>query len=241
VISFIVAPANSPQIAPPKPPAPAPPQLDRLDKRLLEQLGDAGACPTWTLLDMVAEEQAPCDRTAGRLLRLELLGRLKRLRRLGLAFPVGRNWISASKPDPAMRQSAVRRRRRTVRELCVCFVPSVPGQHWGSKRQGTQRIHLISKWIRCLLPQAHDQWMPSKPRAFQHPNSCPPPRGNWQHYHDVERDDGLAGSARTCAPTATCASRFPAANGFSFLAFCVVGLFSPANPTGLGAIPLASV
>jgi len=123
VIAFIVAPPDKPQIAAPKPPVPAPPRLDRLDERLLECLRDAATCPTWTLLDIVADEQAPRDRTAGRVLRLELLGRLKRLRRLELAFPVGRNWISATKPDPALRQSAVRWRRRTAtRSRSTCAV-----------------------------------------------------------------------------------------------------------------------
>jgi hypothetical protein len=111
-INKIVAPVDRPQVAAPKPaPAPAPPRLDRLDERLLEHLRDAGSCPTWTLLDIVADEQAPRDRTAGRLLRLDLLGRLKRLRRLGLAFLVGRNWVSDTRPDPAMRRPAGRRRR----------------------------------------------------------------------------------------------------------------------------------
>jgi hypothetical protein len=123
VITFIVAPLDRPQIAAPKPPASVAPQLDWLDERLLAHLRDAGSCPTWTLLDIVADEQAPRDRTAGRLLRLNLLRRLKRLRRLGLAYPVGRNWISATKPDPAIRRPTGRRRRRTATRLrSVCAV-----------------------------------------------------------------------------------------------------------------------
>jgi hypothetical protein len=111
----VIGPEYTPP-KPPQPPPPAQPWLRQCDHQLLEHLRNA-ACPVWSLLNIVADAQGPRDRMAGRLLRLELLSRLKRLRRLGLAFPVGRNWISASKPDPAARRPAVRRRRRTVREL----------------------------------------------------------------------------------------------------------------------------
>jgi hypothetical protein len=83
---------------------------------------------------MVADEQSPRDRTAGRVLRLELLGRLKRLRRLGLAFPLGRNWVSDTKPDPAMQRPAGRQRRRraarsrSVRAVSAGKSPSLPEQ-----------------------------------------------------------------------------------------------------------------
>jgi hypothetical protein len=69
------------------------------------------------LLNIVSSEASPRDRTAGRLLRLELLARLKRLRALGLAFSFGRNWISATKPAPEVRRPMVSRRRRTVKSL----------------------------------------------------------------------------------------------------------------------------
>ena len=117
MITFIIAPVDRPQIAAPKPPATVPPRLDWLDERLLEHLRDAGTCPTWTLLDIVADEASPRDRTAGRLLRLELFGRLKRLRALGLAFSFGRNWISATKPAPETWRPAVKRRRRSVKRV----------------------------------------------------------------------------------------------------------------------------
>ena len=113
VPSIIITPPDAPQIFKPMPVPPKPPRLDWQDELLLQRLREAGSCPVWSLCNAVADEEGTRDRTAGRLLRLELLGRLQRLRRLGLAFPVGRNWISASKPDPAAR----RPRRRTVRGL----------------------------------------------------------------------------------------------------------------------------
>jgi hypothetical protein len=80
----------------------------------VQRLRDAGTCPVWSLLNVVADEQVPHDRTAGRLLRLQLWDRLKRLRKLGLVFFIGRNRISATKADSARRRPGTRRRRRTV-------------------------------------------------------------------------------------------------------------------------------
>lgn len=113
--NIIIGPEYAPP-NPPQPPSPAQPWLRQCDQQLLERLREAELCKTWSLLNVVADEQAPRDRTAGRLLRLELLGRLKRLRRLGLVFSVGRNRVSATKPDPTMRRPTVRRRRLTVAE-----------------------------------------------------------------------------------------------------------------------------
>ncbi len=110
-----------PEYAPPKPPQPPPPAqpwLRQCDHQLLERLRDAGSCATWSLLNVVADAQSPRDRTTGRLLRLQLWDRLKRLRGLGLAFTQGRNRVNSSKPDRVARRPAVtlRSRRPTVVE-----------------------------------------------------------------------------------------------------------------------------
>lgn len=115
--TIILAPLDAPQIFKPAPVSPKPPRLDWQDELLLERLREADSCATWSLLNAVANEQSPRDRTAGQLLRLQLWDRLKRLRGLGLAFTQGRNRVSSSKPDPAARRPAVRRRRRNVRGL----------------------------------------------------------------------------------------------------------------------------
>ncbi len=115
MITVFVAPESAPQIVAPKPPPPSvPPRLQRLDELLLANLHESGTCFVWSLLNAVADEQDQRDRTAGRLLRLELLNRLRHLRKLGLAFSVSRNQIAATKPDPATRRPTIRRRRRTV-------------------------------------------------------------------------------------------------------------------------------
>jgi len=117
VIFDIVAPPEAPQIFKPAPLPPKPSRLDWQDELLLERLHEAESCPIWSLLNLVADAQSPRDRTSGQLLRLQLWDRLKRLRRLGLAFTEGRNRVSSSKPAPAAQRPAVRGRRRTVRGL----------------------------------------------------------------------------------------------------------------------------
>jgi hypothetical protein len=111
----IIAPVDAPQIATLKPTAPpAPRPLRRLDEQLLNHLHDVGSCHVWSLLNLVADAEMPRDRTHARVLRLELLGRLRHLRKAGLAFSVGRNKISAAKPELTKRRPTVRRRRPTV-------------------------------------------------------------------------------------------------------------------------------
>lgn len=114
VPSILCAPLDRPQIPRPSPVPPTPPPLSLIDKKLLESLRDAGSCPTWSLLNTVANHEGPHDRLAGRLFRLELLDRLKRLRGLGLVFPLGRNWLADARPTPATWRPTIRRRRRTV-------------------------------------------------------------------------------------------------------------------------------
>jgi hypothetical protein len=114
LLNVIAAPPSAPQIAAPAPPPPSkPPRLDPMDELLLAHLRDAGTCPVWVLLNSVADAIMPPDRTSGRLLRLKLWDRLKHLRKMGLAFSVGRNWISDTKPDPTTRRH-VHGRRQTV-------------------------------------------------------------------------------------------------------------------------------
>jgi hypothetical protein len=115
LINELIAPISAPQVAGPQPPpVPVQPRLDSIDQLLLERLHDLGSCPIWSLLNVVANEHSPGNRTAVRLLRLRLWDRLKRLCRLGVAFSFARNQISATEPDPARRRPAFRRQRRAV-------------------------------------------------------------------------------------------------------------------------------
>ena len=109
-----MAPQKS--LPPPPPPPPPPPKtvLDWQDERLLERLRDAEECPTWSLINSFVADHSPRDRKTIKDLSLEMLSRLKRLRDLGLVFPLGRNWISATKPDPTKRRPKIRRRRASV-------------------------------------------------------------------------------------------------------------------------------
>ncbi len=108
---------------PPLPPAPAAPRLHYLDEQLLERLRDAEECPVWSLINSIVAEHPQGSRTGRRVFALELLMRLGHLRRLGLAFTIGRNRISATKPDPAWRRPRIRRRRASV--VNVCFTRAV--------------------------------------------------------------------------------------------------------------------
>jgi hypothetical protein len=145
---ILIAPESAPQIFRPAPVPAKPLRLDWIDQLLLERLADAGSCPTWTLLNAVEAEHPAQDRTRGRLFRLQLWDRLKRLRRLGLLYSVGRNKITASRPAPTTRRQTLRRRRRTVDGLRsfrgVSVVPASSSSEAG--RRGFQ-VHLqMDKW-----------------------------------------------------------------------------------------------
>lgn len=156
MIFDIVAPLTAPQIATPKPTAtPESRPLRRLDTQLLAHLHDAGTCRVWSLLNVVADAESPRDRTHARLLRLELLNRIRHLRRSGLLFSVGRNKISPSKPAPAAQRPTVRRRRWTVRGL-------------GSIRAVSAHTGSGSQQAPCATHQVHRQ-MVSEPSI-----PCPP-------------------------------------------------------------------
>jgi len=117
LIDIICAPPSAPQVLEPNlasSPSQATPQLDWLDNRILHHLQATGSIPIWSLLNRVANELSPDNREAGRVLRLHLLVRLKRLRRLGRVFFVGRNRIAPTKPPPSRTLMRTRQRRRTV-------------------------------------------------------------------------------------------------------------------------------
>lgn len=116
MISVIIAPASSPQVATAKPSVPNNPRLDELDERLLETVRDSGLTNVWSILNIVCNEEAPQSRGEGRTIRLRLLNKVQRLHRLGLLFLVGRNSVSPVKPDPTTDRQIIGRRRRTVRK-----------------------------------------------------------------------------------------------------------------------------
>lgn len=123
------------------------PKLDWIDKLLLERLRDAGTCKTWSLLNSIVDEQNPRDRTDGRLQRLRLLDRVKRLRALGLIFSVGRNNISDTKPSK--RRSTIRRRRPTVANTASILAVSAPAKSSAheAQRQGQQAQDQLNKGV----------------------------------------------------------------------------------------------
>jgi hypothetical protein len=118
VISLVIAPPDAPQAsAPSAKQLPTEPKLDWQDELLIERLQDAVACPVWSLINAVAYEIGHPNRSEGRLLRLQLMQRVKRLRKLGLAYTYGRNQVSANRPDPTTRPPILRRPRRSVAGL----------------------------------------------------------------------------------------------------------------------------
>ncbi len=76
-----------------------------------------GPVKTWSLLNMLAGEQSPKSRAEGRELRLNLLHRLKRLRKLQLIHGLGRNEISIQPPAlfPTKRRKQSVKRRSVIR------------------------------------------------------------------------------------------------------------------------------
>lgn len=119
MISMIIAPESAAQTLPApeqRPHQPQPPRLDRLDEKILETLRDSGICQIWSVLNTVADGEDPRNRSEGRVIRLRLLDKLRRLNRLGLVFFAGRNMISPVKPDDETVRAIAGWRRRTVRK-----------------------------------------------------------------------------------------------------------------------------
>ena len=114
MIDAVIAPENAQQIyTPPNQPPPAP-RLDDIDRRIIEAVRDVGPVKMWSLLNWLAEDEGARSRTGGRVARLNLLDRFKRLKRLGLVFGHGRNEIAATKPMRQQAKPQQRRRNRTV-------------------------------------------------------------------------------------------------------------------------------
>jgi hypothetical protein len=116
LIDVICAPLDAPQVSIIPPQKPQPPQLDRLDVKLIEAIREFGLTKVWAVLNALADDEAPRNRAESRNLRLHLWAKLRRLNRLGLVYLVGRNLVSPEKPDPETALTASRRRERSVRK-----------------------------------------------------------------------------------------------------------------------------
>jgi hypothetical protein len=127
VISIFCAPESAPQQYVSSAHAKAVFRLDCVDTRIIEVLRDVAPVKTWSLLNMLAREQSPNSRAEGRELRLNLLHRLKRLRKLQLIHGVGRNEISTQPPAllPTKRRKQSVKRRSVTRGVSVV----IPERH----------------------------------------------------------------------------------------------------------------
>jgi len=110
VLSVIAPPESAPQIA--LPAAPPPPRLDPLDHRIVNRLREDGLTGTWELLNDLADDEPPPNRSESRRLRLVLWERLRRLLHLGVVFRHGRRPVGLNRPTPVTGNPIRRRRRR---------------------------------------------------------------------------------------------------------------------------------
>jgi hypothetical protein len=114
LMSIITAPPEAPQQYAPSPqPSPAP-RLDSVDRRIIEAVRDVGPVKTWSLLNWLAQDEGERSRTDGRVARLNLWDRVRRLKRLKVIFGVGRNEVAATKRSRQPARPRPRRRKRSV-------------------------------------------------------------------------------------------------------------------------------
>ena len=144
LLSILCAPPNAPQIPAAPLQTPLQPKLDRLDKKIVETVHESGLTKIWSILNVVANEENPKNRTEGRDLRLLLLAKLQRLNRLGLVFFAGRNLVAPEKADPTTTQAASRRRRRTVRKSPIFRPVSAENSpKCGTQQNATQLVQKL--------------------------------------------------------------------------------------------------
>jgi hypothetical protein len=114
VLSEIIPPPAAPQDSAPMCASSPPTLVDEIDQSLLHHLHAIGSCPTWTLINLVADAQSPDGRSVRRKLSRDLLERLKRLKQLELVHGLGRNWVSITKPVPRRRKPNSPRSKASV-------------------------------------------------------------------------------------------------------------------------------
>jgi DNA-binding Lrp family transcriptional regulator len=114
VLSIICAPASAPQQYVPPPQPPTTPKLDLIDRRIIEAVREHGPVKLWSLLNWLAQDEGERSRTDGRVARLNLWDRVRRLKRLKVIFGVGRNEVAATKRSRQPARPRPRRRKRSV-------------------------------------------------------------------------------------------------------------------------------
>ncbi len=119
LISYVVAPEIVAQVYKPQPHVPPAPQLDHIDNDIVAVVREHGPVKIWTLLNRLAEAEGAGRRTEGRIARLNLLGRVRRLKRLEQIFGVGRNELVAVKPSLQSTRPRPRRQRVSVSKSSV--------------------------------------------------------------------------------------------------------------------------
>lgn len=117
MIDVVIAPVSAQQIyIGPFQPPPAPP-LDPTDQRIVEAVRETGRVKLWSLLNWLTEDEAARSRAEGRVARLSLWERIKRLKRLKVIYGVGRNEIAATKPVAKPSRPRTRQRKRSAGRL----------------------------------------------------------------------------------------------------------------------------
>lgn len=117
MISVIIPPASSPQVAVSKPLERRTPTLDALDLRLLDAIrrrGRYGSHP-WDVINEIAATIHSSSRAEARSTRLALWGRLRTLLHAKLVFRLYRRYVTASKLPQIDGRRNRRHRRPSVR------------------------------------------------------------------------------------------------------------------------------
>jgi hypothetical protein len=135
MISFFIAPENAPQrhlgTTPPQS-APRLESLDRLDRRIVESISRCGhyGDRIWTILNSLALEEAPKQRSEQRVMRLELWARLRRLLKEEFVFLFNRHMVTARKIH-----SERKLRRKRIAKAGSALIPpdqansAIPANH----------------------------------------------------------------------------------------------------------------
>ena len=117
LVSIITAPPEAPQVCNCSPQAPPVPQLDAVDRRIIEAVREHGPVTIWSMLNWLSQDEGARSRAEGRQARLDLWHhRIKRLKRLGLVFGRARNELAVLEPDrhPTRPHPRPRWRKRSV-------------------------------------------------------------------------------------------------------------------------------
>ena len=103
MISVIMAPADSPQVAFPEPKSSPEPELDDTDRRIVDAVREREPVHVWHLSGFLTADIGGQERCAGRNARSELWYRIQKLKERGVLHGIGRSGVTT---NPAHRRSA---------------------------------------------------------------------------------------------------------------------------------------